>query len=121
MTSEKGSKSSPEDVDSDVAAGAPSATEAAFERQKWEAERLARASEVALKEREVALKEREVAVKEAEAARSLWQTPIGAAIIAAAIAALANAGAAVINGILPARPGGQERRGGAYTGGDQDK
>ncbi|MBY6240057.1 hypothetical protein [Methylosinus sp. Sm6] len=64
----------------------------AFEREKWESERDARASEIAIKEREVA-------VKEAEARRTLWQTPIGAAIIAAAIAATANAGAAAINGI----------------------
>lgn len=92
--------SPPQDNDGHTQTQILPATEQTFEREKWEAERLARSREIAIKEREASAKEREATVKETEARRIWWRTPsIVAAIITAAFAVLMNAQVAYLNGI----------------------
>jgi hypothetical protein len=91
--------SPPQDNDGHTPTQILPATEQTFEREKWEAESLARLREIAIKEREASAKEREVTIKETEARRVFWQTPVWGIIIGAVLAALANAEVAYVNGV----------------------
>jgi hypothetical protein len=59
-------------------------TDLEFEREKWIAD--------------LELRKRELALKERDSARARWSNPLALAIFAAAIAALGNAAATLING-----------------------
>jgi hypothetical protein len=77
----------------------------AFEREKWEAEKVFRERELAIQELELGIKSREQDTKEAEIelkknedARSRWSNPLVVAFAAAAVAALATLFVALLNG-----------------------
>jgi hypothetical protein len=70
-----------------------------FEREKWEADIRLRERETAVNESEQKVRHREVEARVEELKRSRWANPLVMALLAAALAALGNAGVALINGI----------------------
>jgi hypothetical protein len=71
-----------------------------FEREKWLADLGFRQSELELRKRDQGNKDRELLLKETEHRASIWRNPVAVAIFAAAVAALGNAGVAIVNGVL---------------------
>jgi hypothetical protein len=77
----------------------PADAAAAFEREKWEAERGFRERELALREREQQNKETELALTKEAHAPSRWRSPVIVAVLAAAAAAAGNAFVAYTNSV----------------------
>ena len=70
------------------------------EREKWLVEVELRRRELTLKERDQDNRDAELEIKRRDLASSKWRSPLIVAILAAAVAALGNAGVTLVNGTL---------------------
>ena len=75
-------------------------TNLGLEQEKWRAEFALKKRGIELQELDSRSKARELAVKEREEARSRWSHPLVVAVLAAAVAGMANAIITTMNGSL---------------------